>query len=84
MAGGGDLPGSVFPFILRGVTLAGIDSVMAPMAVRVEAWRRLAADLPTEKLDAMTTVEPMSRLPELATAILKGATRGRVVIDVNA
>lgn len=84
LAGGGDLPGSVFPFILRGVTLAGVDSVMAPMAARVEAWQRLAADLPTEKLDAMTTVEPMSKISELAGAILKGATRGRVVIDVNA
>ncbi len=84
LAGGMDLPASVFPFILRGVTLAGIDSVMAPMDLRIEAWERLATDLPKGKLNAMTTVEPMSKVPELAAAILKGQTRGRVVIDVNA
>lgn len=84
LAGGMDLPTSVLPFILRGVTLAGIDSVMAPMEMRVEAWERLATDLDPAKLAAMTTVEPMSKLPELAGAILKGQTRGRVVIDVNA
>jgi len=84
LAGGLDLPGSVLPFILRGVTLAGIDSVMAPMNVRLEAWKRLATDLDKKKLSEMTTVEPLSRVPELAVAILKGETRGRVVIDVNA
>ncbi|HUN51001.1 MAG TPA: MDR family oxidoreductase [Candidatus Sulfotelmatobacter sp.] len=84
LAGGADLPGSVFPFILRGVSLFGIDSVMAPRAKREAAWARLAQDLPVAKLDAMTTVEPMSRLPDLANSILKGETRGRVVIDVNA
>jgi hypothetical protein len=72
------------PFILRGVSLLGIDSVMCPREKRLEAWRRLAQDLPLDKLDAMTTVEPMAKLPELAPAILAGKVRGRVVIDVNA
>jgi NADPH:quinone reductase-like Zn-dependent oxidoreductase len=73
----------VLPFILRNVSLLGVDSVACPTPVRAEAWRRLAADLPTGGLDAMTTVEPMSKVPELAEAILAGRTRGRVVIDVH-
>jgi acrylyl-CoA reductase (NADPH) len=84
LAGGADLPTSVYPFILRGVNLLGIDSVMCPKPRRIEGWRRLARDLPLAKLDAMTTVEPMSKVPELAQEILKGHIRGRVVIDVNA
>ena len=84
LAGGMDLPSSVYPFILRGVVLAGVDSVMAPMDKRLEAWRRLAAELPADLLSEMTSVEPMSGIEELATSILAGRTRGRVVIDVNA
>ena len=84
LAGGMDLPSSVYPFILRGVVLAGVDSVMAPMELRQEAWRRLAAELPADLLSEMTSVEPMSRIEELAASILAGETRGRVVIDVNA
>ncbi len=84
LAGGFDLPTSVYPFILRGVTLAGVDSVNAPMARREQAWARLAAELPADALTSMTTIEPMSRIEELAAAILAGETRGRVVIDVNA
>ena len=84
LAGGMDLPSSVYPFILRGVVLAGVDSVMAPMERRREAWRRLAAELPADLLSEMTSVEPMSRIEELAASILAGRTRGRVVIDVNA
>lgn len=84
LAGGNDLPTSIFPFILRSVSLLGVDSVMCPKERRVEAWARLARDLPKDKLMAMTTVEPMSKLPELADRILKGQIRGRVVIDVNA
>ncbi len=84
LAGGADLPGSVFPFILRGVSLLGIDSVMAPMARRELAWQRLARDLPKDKLTSITRVEPMSRLPALAEEIVLGRVRGRVVIDVNA
>jgi acrylyl-CoA reductase (NADPH) len=83
LAGGSDLPTTVLPFILRNVSLLGIDSVQCPTPVRVEAWRRLSHDLPTDALDAMTTVEPMSRVPQLAEAILAGRTKGRVVIDVN-
>jgi acrylyl-CoA reductase (NADPH) len=84
LAGGADLPGSVFPFILRNVSLLGVDSVMAPKAKREAAWARLARDLPPDKLDAMTTTVPMSKLPEIAGSILKGETRGRTVVDVNA
>lgn len=84
LAGGIDLPSSVFPFILRGVILAGIDSVMASMDLRVEAWRRLALDLPKDKIMAISRVEPMSKVPELAQQIIAGKIRGRVVIDVNA
>ena len=84
LAGGFDLPTTVMPFILRGVTLAGIDSVYCPMPRRSEAWRRLAADLLLDKLDAMTTVRPLAEVPEIAAAILKGEVRGRTVIDLNA
>ena len=66
--------------LLRGVSLLGIDSVMAPRAAREEAWRRLALDLDP----GMTVIEPMSKLPELAGKILAGKIRGRTVIDVNA
>lgn len=82
LAGGMDLPATVLPHILRGVALLGVDSVMAPMAARLSAWQRLARDLDPAHLAAITTVEPMSRLPELAQAILAGQVRGRVVIDV--
>lgn len=83
LAGGNDLPTSVLPFILRGVRLLGVDSVMAPLAKREAAWNRIAQDLPLDKLDRMTTVEPMSELPRLAQDILAGRTRGRVVVDVR-
>ena len=84
LAGGADLPGTVLPHILRGVALLGIDSVMAPAVKREEAWARLARDLDLKTLRTMTQVEPMSRLPELAEAIVAGKIRGRVVIDVKA
>lgn len=84
LAGGSDLPTTVLPFILRGVTLAGVDSVMAPMAARQEAWSRLASDLPKDKLEAMTEVVPLSRVIDLAPDILAGKVRGRVVVDVKA
>jgi acrylyl-CoA reductase (NADPH) len=84
LTGGSDLPTTVLPFILRGVTLVGIDSVSCPTPVREEAWRRLGRDLPTDLLDSLTTVEPLHRVPELADDIVAGRTRGRVVIDVNA
>ncbi len=84
LAGGADLPATVLPHILRSVTLIGVDSVMAPREQRLAAWSRLARDLDKTKLDAITTVEPMSKLPELAQAIVDGKIRGRVVIDVTA
>lgn len=84
LAGGMDLPASVAPFILRGITLAGIDSVMRPKPDRIEAWNRLARDLDTGLLAAMTTEAPLAEVPALAAKILKGEVRGRVVIDVNA
>ncbi len=84
LAQGMDLPGSVAPFILRGVTLAGIDSVMRPKADRIEAWTRLARDLDLGKLDAMTSRATLADLPRLGVEILDGKVRGRVVVDVNA
>lgn len=83
LAGGTDLPTTVLPFILRGVCLLGVDSVLCPTPVRDEAWRRLALDLPQDLLEEMTTVEPLVRVPELAEQILAGKTRGRVVIDTT-
>ena len=81
LAGGFDLPLTVMPFILRGVRLQGIDSVMAPIGAREAAWARLVSDLPSGMLDAMTEVVPMSSLPEQAQKILAGQTRGRLVVD---
>ena len=84
LAGGMDFPSSVAPFILRGVTLRGIDSVMAVQARRARAWQRLATDLDREHLRAITTTVPMSGLLEMAGQIVAGEIRGRVVVDVNA
>jgi len=83
LAGGDKLPASVIPFLLRGVNLLGIDSVMRPYEDRQRAWQRLAQDLPLEKLDAMIHPAKLSDLPELGKAILKGGVKGRVVVDVN-
>jgi acrylyl-CoA reductase (NADPH) len=83
LAGGNDLPATVLPFILRNVSLLGIDSVMCPTPVRAEAWNRIGRDLPTTMLDELTTVHPMTDVPELAEEILAGRTRGRVVIDTS-
>ncbi len=84
LAQGMDLPGSVAPFILRGVTLAGIDSVMRPKPDRIEAWSRLARDLDLGKLAAMTVPATLADLPRLGADIVEGRIRGRVVVDVNA
>jgi acrylyl-CoA reductase (NADPH) len=83
LAQGMDLPGSVAPFILRGVTLAGIESVHCPAPRRIAAWARLAKDLDLAKLDAMTQPAGLGDVPALAEAILAGQVRGRVVVDVN-
>jgi len=74
----------VIPFLLRGVNLLGIDSVMCPRQERIEAWQRLVCDLPLEKLDRMTETITLSTLPEAAPKILAGQIRGRVVVDVTA
>jgi acrylyl-CoA reductase (NADPH) len=84
LAGGVDLPTSVHPFILRGVNLLGIDSVLSPPEERRAAWARLARDLPLAMLDEMMRVEPLSDIFRLSEQILQGQIRGRVVIDVNA
>lgn len=84
LAQGADLPGSVLPFILRNVTLAGIDSVQAPQSVRLQAWSRLAADLDLEKLARTTTVIGLAEVSAIADRVLEGSVRGRTVVDVNA
>jgi acrylyl-CoA reductase (NADPH) len=83
LAGGPAFPGSILPFILRGVSVYGIDSVMLPMAPRQEAWKRLGSDLPLDRLDATVSEAGLGDLLGLAPKILKGDIRGRVVIDVN-
>lgn len=83
LAQGADLPGSVLPFILRNVTLAGIDSVNAPREVRLQAWARLATDLDLGKLARATQVVALAEVPGLADPVLQGQVRGRTVVDVN-
>jgi putative YhdH/YhfP family quinone oxidoreductase len=83
LVGGTDLPATVHPIILRGVKLLGINALTVSNATRDKAWARLATDLDLKKLDAMTFVEPMSKLEELAAQILRGETLGRVVIDTK-
>ena len=84
LAGGAGLPTTVIPFLLRGVNLLGIDSVMQPYDNRMRAWQRIAKDLPMEKLEAMVQPATLSDLPQLGRDILKGQVKGRVVVDVNA
>ena len=83
LAAGPSFPGSILPFILRGVSVYGIDSVMLPKAPREEAWRRLGSDLPFDKLDSTVSEAGLGDLMALAPKILKGEIRGRVVVDVN-
>ena len=82
LAGGAGLPATVIPFLLRGVNLLGIDSVMQPYENRVRAWSRIAQDLPMSKLEDMVVPAGLSDLPQLGADILKGQVRGRVVVDV--
>jgi acrylyl-CoA reductase (NADPH) len=84
LAHGPDLPGSVLPFILRNVTLAGIDSVNAPQEVRVEAWSRLGRDLDLNKLAQTVQVVGLAEVPDVVRKIFAGKVRGRTVVDVNA
>jgi acrylyl-CoA reductase (NADPH) len=83
LAGGSKLEHTVIPFLLRGVNLLGIDSVLCPRARRIAAWNRLRSDLPPAHLEAMTVEVPLGQVPELAAQILKGQVRGRIVVDVN-
>jgi acrylyl-CoA reductase (NADPH) len=83
LAGGPAFPGSILPFILRGIAVYGIDSVMLPKVPREEAWRRLGSDLPLDKLDSTVSEAGLGDLLALGPKILKGEIRGRVVIDVN-
>jgi acrylyl-CoA reductase (NADPH) len=82
LAEGSDLPATVMPFILRDVTLAGVNSVLTPREKREETWGRLATDLELSRLNSMTSRARLEDVPSLATAILAGKTRGRVVIDL--
>jgi acrylyl-CoA reductase (NADPH) len=78
-----DFPATVAPFILRGVTLVGIDSVMCPRPERIEAWRRLASDLDVAKLAAISQEVGLAEVLPLAPKLLNGEVRGRVIVDVN-
>ncbi len=84
LAGGARLEHTVMPFILRGVNLLGIDSVMCPQPRRALAWQRLCRDLPLDRLEQMVVPATLADLPRLAAAIVKGDVRGRIVVDVNA
>ena len=83
LAGGSGLPATVIPFLLRGINLLGIDSVLSPYAERARAWGRIAAELPMAKLEAMLREVALAEVPALGAAILAGAVQGRVVVDVN-
>lgn len=83
LAGGADLPATVIPFLLRGVSILGIDSVMQPYENRLRAWQRIASDLPMDKVESMVQTATLAELPALGKAILKGQVKGRMVIDVN-
>lgn len=84
LAGGADLPASVIPFLLRGVNLLGIDSVMQPRDSRITAWNRIVSDLPLSRLERMERLVTLGDLPALGADILRGQVQGRVVVDVNA
>jgi len=84
LAGGSKLEHTVIPFLLRGVNLLGIDSVMCPKSRRIAAWNRLRTDLPLDKLEAMIIGARLADVPRIATEILQGKVRGRIVVDVNA
>jgi acrylyl-CoA reductase (NADPH) len=81
LAGGLDFPATVMPFILRGVTLAGVESVMCPRAHRLDAWRRLSQDLDIDKLELLTEEIGLSQAIEHAAGLLDGKIRGRIVVD---
>lgn len=82
LAGGANLPATMVPFLLRGINLLGIDSVMQPFENRQEAWRRIASDLPIEKIEALTTTIPLSEVAGIGSRILTGDVRGRTVVEL--
>lgn len=84
IAGGQTMPASIIPFLLRGVNLLGIDSVLQPHDRRLTAWARIMRDLPMDKLDSMVVPAGLADVPALGAAILRGEVRGRIVVDVNA
>ena len=84
LAQGMDLPASVAPFILRGVSLLGIDSVMAPRSLRIEAWDRIRADLDLARLEALSTTIGFDGILDAARDIVDGKVRGRIVVDMKA
>ncbi len=84
LAGGAAVPANIIPFLLRGINLLGVDSVLRPYNDRIRAWDRIVTDLPLDKLEAMIRPATLSDLPALGAAILKGQVQGRVVVDVNA
>ncbi len=84
LAGGAETPMNVMPFLLRGINLLGIDSVMQPFEARQRAWRRLAETLDLDRLEKMIRPAGLADLPELGEKILRGGIQGRVVVDVNA
>ena len=84
LAGGADVPTTVFPFILRNVSLLGINSTITSKSIRVQAWDRLGHELSPRKLEMIASVAPLSKIIKLSEQLLAGGTRGRVVVDVSA
>jgi acrylyl-CoA reductase (NADPH) len=83
LAGGAKLPAPVIPFLLRGVNLLGIDSVMKPQQTRIAAWQRIARELPMEKLEGMIEEVSLDDVASMGPKILKGETRGRTVVSIR-
>ncbi len=83
LAGGGQLPTTVFPFILRGVSLLGVDSVECPMDERLHLWKLLASDWKPEKLGLLYRVISLDEVPDAMDAILRGEVQGRLVVDMS-
>lgn len=84
LAAGAAVPATIIPFLLRGVNLLGIESVMQPSENRIRAWQRIARDLPMDKLESMVQMASLEDLPQLGADILKGKVKGRVVVDIGA
>ena len=84
LAAGAAVPATIIPFLLRGVNLLGIESVMQPSENRIRAWKRIERDLPMDKLEAMVQMASLEDLPQLGADILKGKVKGRVVVDIGA